>query len=90
MTWLGIWTLVPWGLVAIFIGWRVTWPEAALAGALYGFALAFTFMTSVYTGVDPVTRKLPGFIVLGLVGSVCGGVLATAASVVSQRRRAND
>ena len=87
---LGILSLVPWGLVAIALGWRVAWPDAALAGSLYGFMLALTFMTSVYTGADPVTRKLPGFIVLGLVGAMCGGVLATASSWASRRVRASE
>ena len=88
-TFLGAWTLIPWGLVALAFGWRVTWPDAALAGSLYGFALAFSFMIAVYTGVDSVTRKLSGFIVLGLVGAVCGGALAVAASWALGRRASN-
>ena len=74
---------------ALAFGWRVTWPDAALAGSLYGFALAFSFMIAVYTGVDSVTRKLSGFIVLGLVGAVCGGVLAAAASWGTARGKAS-
>ena len=86
VTALGIWTLGPWGLVAMALGWRIAWPDAALAGSAYGFALALTFMISVYTGADPVTRKLPGFILLGLVGAVCGGVLAAWSARVSSRK----
>jgi hypothetical protein len=84
---LGVWTLIPWGGVAIALGWRSEWPNAALAGALYGFVLSVTFMIAVYTGAAPVTSKLAGFIVLGLVGAVCGGVLAAGSSWISTRKQ---
>ena len=86
-TFLGAWTLIPWGIVAAGFGWRATLSRAAVAGATYGFAMAMTFMTAVYTGSAPVTSKLAGFFVLGCVGAVCGGVLAVAASWVSRRTR---
>ena len=66
-TFLGAWTLIPWGLVA----------------------LAFTFMIGVYTGAVPITSKLAGFFVLGVVGAVCGGALAVAASWALGRRASN-
>ena len=88
-TFLGAWTLIPWALVALALGWRVIWHSAALAGALYGFALAFTFMIGVYTGAVPVTSKFAGFFVLGVVGAVCGGALAVAASWALGRRASN-
>ena len=89
-TFLGAWTLIPWGIVPVGFGWRATRSRAAVAGASYGFAMAMTFMIAVYTGAAPVRSKLAGFFLLGCVGAMCGGALALAASWLSLRMRASD
>jgi hypothetical protein len=83
---LGSWTLLPWAIGGIVIGYMSPQRRAWLAGAAYGFALAFAFMIAAYTGAAPVRTRLPAFALLGLVGAVCGAVLSFAASAMRARR----
>src|SRR5690349_9145779 len=84
-TTLGFWTLLPWALGGFVTGYVVR-RRPALTGAVYGFALSFTFMISVYTGAASVTSKVPYFLLLGLVGAACGAVLAAIGAHLSPSR----
>jgi len=81
------WTLVPWGLGALALGYRAGRGEAATAGALYGFVLCFTFTLAGYTGAAPVVSRVPFFTLLGLVGALCGLVLALLGVLLRPTRR---
>jgi ABC-type Fe3+-siderophore transport system permease subunit len=81
----GSWTLLPWALGGIAIGYVSPKRGAMFTGAAYGFALAFAFMIAAYTGAAPVRTRLPAFALLGLVGAVCGAVLSLAASSMRAR-----
>jgi hypothetical protein len=51
-------------------------PRAAIAGGVFGFAMAATFVITGYDGADPLTHRLPASALLGLVGSACALLLA--------------
>src|SRR5205823_3824824 len=70
------WTLLPWGLGAVTVGYRASRATAVAAGALYGFVLCFVFTLATYGGAAPVITRVPFFTVLGLVGALCGLLLA--------------
>lgn len=69
---LGWYSLVPWGLVALAIGFWCSKPQSLYAGALYGFCLCFSFMIAGYNGTASLTSRLPFFVVIALLGAVCG------------------
>jgi len=84
----GSWlSLVPWSIVGLFIGYRSRHREWAVMGGIYGFALFFSFMLAGYTGTVPVTRRLPFFALIGLVGLVYGLIVAFAGSWLARRGR---
>jgi hypothetical protein len=83
-TYLGWWTLLPWGAGAIAIGYFMR-PRSLLAGAVYGFVLSFSFMLSVYTGTASVLSRVPFFALLGGVGAICAFVLSFAGSRLATR-----
>src|SRR2546426_3561635 len=70
------WTLVPWGLVAVALGYRANKAGAASAGALYGFVLCFVFTLAGYGGAAPPLTPPPFFSVFGVVGAGCGLLLS--------------
>src|SRR5207244_6397133 len=70
------WTLVPWGLAAVALGYRANRATAMVAGALYGFVLCFVFTLATYGGAAPAITRVPFFPVLGPVGAFCGVVRA--------------
>ncbi len=76
------WTLAPWGLAAVALGYRASRSTAAVAGALYGFVLCFLFTLVGYAGTAPAITRVPFFTVLGLVGAVCGLLLALLGTVL--------
>ncbi|MGY2875829.1 putative membrane protein YccC [Marmoricola sp. URHA0025 HA25] len=77
-------SLVPWAIAGLALGWFCRSRRlAAAGGGVFGFALAFTFMTTGYDGSEPLGSRLPPFAVLGLVGAVCG----TALGIAGQRLR---
>jgi hypothetical protein len=84
-TTLGFWTLLPWALGAFLTGYLAR-RRPALAGAIYGFALSFSFIVSVYTGAASVMNRMPYFTLLGVVGAVCGALLAVIGASVSSSR----
>jgi hypothetical protein len=84
--WLGLWTLLPWGLAGIALGYgtRSRWP--VLAGAVYGFVLSFVFMAAGYTGKASFLSRVPFFALLGSFGALCGLLLGLAGAVFGRRR----
>src|SRR2546429_4417842 len=66
------WTLVPWGVAALALGYRANRAGAVTAGAVYGFGLCFVFTPATYGGTTPGLTRGPVFPVLGLVGALCG------------------
>jgi len=81
------WTLVPWGLAAVALGYRANRATAMVAGALYGFVLCFVFTLATYGGAAPAITRVPFFTVLGLVGALCGVLLALLGAFVMPGRR---
>ena len=73
---LGWWTLVPWGIAGIALGYKFK-QGFVVTGIVYGFALVFVFMIGQYTGERPLIGRLPGFALFGLFGAVCGLILTT-------------
>src|SRR5437762_14157379 len=69
------WTLVPWGLAAVALGYRANRAGATIAGALYGFVLCFVFTLAGYGGGAAGINRLPLFPALGVVGAGWGVVL---------------
>src|SRR6266513_5125738 len=70
------WTLVPWGLAGLALGYRAKRAGAVIAGAGYGFVLCFVFTLASYGGAAPPITRVPFFTALGLVGALCGLLLA--------------
>lgn len=81
---LGWWTLVPWAIGGGAIGYAAR-RRPGVAGAAYGFVLAFVFMLSVYTGKASVLSRTPFFALLGIVGAVCGSAIALVAHWIAER-----
>jgi uncharacterized membrane protein len=69
---LGAWSIVPWGIVGLAIGFWCSRRESFYAGALYGFCLCFFFMVGGYSGAASVISRVPFFAIIGLFGAVCG------------------
>src|SRR2546430_6078996 len=59
------WTLVPWGLAAVSLGYPANRATAVVAGALYGFVLCFVFTLATYGGGGPAGTPGAGFPVFG-------------------------
>jgi hypothetical protein len=84
-------SLIPWALAALVLGACArSRPTAAVTGAVFGFALAFTFMTTGYDGAAPLRTRLLPFAVLGVVGAACGTTLAIAAHLVARSTGTQD
>ncbi len=81
------WTLVPWGLAAVALGYRANRATAVVAGALYGFVLCFVFTLATYGGAAPAITRVPFFTVLGVVGALCGLLLALLGALLMPGRR---
>ena len=85
MLFLGGWTLVPWAVAAMLIGWLSADARRALVhGALYGFVLSFVFMVADYVGSE-LFAKLPFFALLGILGGACGLAWAWAGRFLRTR-----
>lgn len=69
---LGPWSLIPWGLAALAIGFWCSKRQSLYAGTAYGFCLCFFFMIAGYNGTASLVSRLPFFILIGLFGAVCG------------------
>src|SRR5213079_1561377 len=81
------WTLVPWGLAAVALGYRANGATAVVAGALYGFVLCFVYTLATYGGATPAITRVPFFAVLGLVGALCGLQLELLGATLIPGRR---
>lgn len=69
-------SLIPWGILGLFVGWMArSKKEALLSGIVYGFVLSFAFMATGYTGSAPFVTRIPFFTILGLFGALCGAIL---------------
>jgi hypothetical protein len=76
-------SLVPWSLAGLALGACCrTARTAAVVGGLFGFALAFTFMAAGYEGGAPLATRLAPFVLLGVIGALCGCVLALGGHLV--------
>jgi hypothetical protein len=84
---LGSWTLIPWAVGALVIGFGIRVGRATLVGGCYGFTLAFVFMVAGYSGAAPLASRLMGFALLGVVGAACGAVVASVAAFIAARKR---
>jgi hypothetical protein len=73
---LGPYSLVPWGVVALLLGLWGNKVEAIRSGAVYGFALSFAFLVAGYTGTSSLISRFPFFAILSLFGAVCGLALS--------------
>ena len=68
-------SLVPWSVAGMCIGYFTDRRGAMINGAVYGFVLSFAFMCAGYKGTQPIMLRVPFFLVLGLIGAVCGFAL---------------
>jgi hypothetical protein len=69
---LGWFSLIPWGIAGLALGYWSQRAERVLVGVLYGFALCFSFMIAGYTGTASLVSRLPFFAVVGVFGALCG------------------
>src|SRR5437773_3901245 len=53
------WTLAPWGLGGLALGYRANRVGAVTAGAGYGFVLCFVFTLASYGGAAPAITRVP-------------------------------
>jgi len=80
---LGWWTLVPWGIAGLILGYRcMKGSDAMWSGLLYGFVLVLIFLIAQYTGEVSVIRRLPAFALLAMFGAACGLLLTFAGFAV--------
>ena len=86
MLFLQIWTLVPWGIAAIALGYWAPRGGGFLIGGVYGFTLSFVFMIAGYNGAEALMSRLPFFALLGLFGALCGMLLTLAGSLLKKRK----
>jgi hypothetical protein len=71
------WSLLPWGLVALLVGFTAGSRRRAVVDAgIYGFALSFVFMIAGYSATAPLASRLWFFLLLGLFGAVCAALIA--------------
>lgn len=83
-------TLIPWGLAAIILGYYSNnRKEATINGASYGFLLGFVFMIAAYNGSDPLINKIPFFILMGIFSAICAMVLTIIGYFVKSKIKKN-
>lgn len=76
-------SLVPWGIVGLTVGYfSESIRTSVLYGFLYGFFLAFVFMVSGYSGSMSVMTKVPAFMILGVIGAICGICIALVGRII--------
>src|SRR5947207_14762967 len=68
---LGWFSLIPWGIAGLALGYWSERRERFWVGLLYGFALCFSFIIAGYTGNASLVTPLPLFALVGEVGAVC-------------------
>ena|SRR5436190_1418958 len=82
---LGWWTLVPWGIGGLVLGYQAQRRDTLLLGIVYGFVLVFVFLIFQYNGDRSLIHVLPFFALLGLFGAVCGLILTGAGHFLRRR-----
>ncbi|MGH7533826.1 MAG: hypothetical protein ACREL4_11100 [Gemmatimonadales bacterium] len=87
---LGGWTLVPWGLGALAVGYGAERRAALVAGALYGSVMCFAFMVANYTGTASLVSRVPFFAIIGVIGAGCGLSLVWVGSLIRRTRHRAD
>jgi hypothetical protein len=81
----GSWlSLIPWGIAGLALGAWCERREALIDGAVYGFVIAFVFMLSGYSGSASMISRVPFFVIIGVVGAVCGLVLGFLGYMVKE------
>jgi hypothetical protein len=73
---LGAYSLIPWGLIAVALGLWGSRREVLKSGAIYGFSLSFAFLVSGYNGTRTLVSRFPFFAILALFGAVSGVALS--------------
>ena len=82
----GSWfSLIPWGMAGLLIGFWSQKREWVVNGLCYGFAVCFVFMLAGYSGSASLISRLPFFAVLGLFGGLCGLVLGWVGFEIKRR-----
>jgi hypothetical protein len=82
---LGWWTLVPWGIAGLALGYKAK-GQFVLTGIVYGFVLVFVFLIDQYSGEQSLVSRLPFFALFGVFGAICGLILTTAGSFILRLR----
>jgi hypothetical protein len=82
---LGWWTLLPWGIAGLALGYWTRRGEVVIGGALYGFVLSFVFMAAGYSGSASFISRVPFFALLGVFGALCGVLLTAVGSLLRTR-----
>jgi hypothetical protein len=56
---LGAYSLIPWALVAVALGFRANKREAFKSGAVYGFSLSFAFLVASWSAGSRFSSSSP-------------------------------
>ena len=73
---MGEYSLIPWGLIAVALGLWGSRREVLKSGAIYGFSVSFAFLVSDYNGTRSLVSRFPFFVILALFGAVLGVALS--------------
>ena len=73
---LGAYSLIAWGLVAVGFGLWGNKREALKSGMVFGFSLSFAFLVAGYNGTPSLVSRFPFFMILSLFGGVCSLALS--------------
>jgi hypothetical protein len=84
---LGAYSLIPWGLIAILLGLWGNKRETMKSGAIYGFSLSFAFLVAGYNGAASLMSRFPFFAILALFGAVFGMALSAVGYFLKLRFR---
>jgi hypothetical protein len=77
------WSLLPWGLIALLVGFTAaSRRRAAVDAGIYGFTLSFVFMVAGYSATAPLSGQLWFFVLLGVFGAACGALIAVVGKQV--------
>ena len=78
-------SLIPWGIAAALIGAAApSRARTVIGAAVFGFALAMSFMLFGYDGEGSLLSVVAPFCLLGLVGAVCAVLMALSGRVIRQ------
>ena len=77
-----------WGIVGLVFGGATTrWKPSVSSAAVFGFTVSLFFLVGGYQGAGPIYAALPFFVLLGLFGAACGGVLGAVGWLARTRLR---